>query len=758
MDPSGLAAERADDISDNSPRHVVTQRAVEATRELEEAQAKLHQTARGLVGVTGDEETPPLREAISRSGVGWYPMLALSILVIIDEFQSYGFFVLGPEISRGLGISKTGLAAIAALKTVAIAVATLPMAAYVQHRPRRALVSIITAFAWSITTLFTGFVTSAVGLMLIVLADGASTGSVAALHRPLLVDSYPPEVRVRALSFYRGGDAVGNILAPLIVGLLTTILGFTWRGVFLAMGVVSLVAASFSIRLRDPGFGTWDTSRIRKAVRDSAAGGDVTREAAQLKFFEIMRRLFLIPTIRKILVAYAVLGMLLIPLNTYTFFFLEERWGLGPGARSLFFAGMAVFSVAALALFGRRGEGMFRRDPARLVTLAAVSLGTTVVAIALAIGSPWFIGVVLLFGVGYALFALVVPALNMVTLSIVPPQMRPHASALLGIFLAAVGGFAGLLLLSGIDRRYGTGGAIASLALPGVISSLVLLTARKTINADLDRMLRDVIEEEELAALAERGTKLPMLACRRINFSYAQLQVLFDVEFAVDEGEMVALLGTNGAGKSTLLRVISGLGLPSSGMVRFDGADITYLDAERRVRLGISQVPGGRGVFGPLSVLDNLRVFGYTHGRDKRRLALGVDEVFAAFPQLATRRDQPASTLSGGEQQMLALGRAFILKPRLLLIDELSLGLAPVIVTDLLSMVRRINQAGASIVLVEQSVNIALSVVEHAYFMEKGQIRFDGRASELLERRDLLRSVFLEGATKGLSTDGTATR
>jgi ABC-type branched-subunit amino acid transport system ATPase component len=227
--------------------------------------------------------------------------------------------------------------------------------------------------------------------------------------------------------------------------------------------------------------------------------------------------------------------------------------------------------------------------------------------------------------------------------------------------------------------------------------------------------------------------------------------VLFGVDFSVDDGEMVALLGTNGAGKSTLLRVISGLGLPSRGSVRYRGADITFLDAERRLPLGITQVPGGRAVFGPLSVVENLRVYGFTYGRQRRDVERGIDTAFATFPRLAERRNQPAATLSGGEQQMLGLAKALILKPRLLLIDELSLGLAPKVVGELMSTVRDINRAGVAVVLVEQSVNVALSLVEHAYFMERGAIRFDGRARDLLQRGDLVRSVFLSGAGAALA-------
>jgi ABC-type branched-subunit amino acid transport system ATPase component len=282
-------------------------------------------------------------------------------------------------------------------------------------------------------------------------------------------------------------------------------------------------------------------------------------------------------------------------------------------------------------------------------------------------------------------------------------------------------------------------------AVPGLLGSWVIASAGRHVESDLDRMIDEILEEEQIDRIKASGAHLPMLACRRVSFSYGSLQVLFDVDFTVDDGEMVALLGVNGAGKSTLLKVVSGIGLPQSGSVRFGGQDITFLDAERRVPMGITQVPGGRAVFGPMTVIENLRTYGYTLGRDRRALDAAIDTCLDAFPRLAERRASLAATLSGGEQQMLGLCKALILKPRLLLIDELSLGLAPVIVGQLLDMVRRINSTGTAVVLVEQSVNIALNLVDHAYFMEKGEMRFDGPASDLLARDDLLRAVFLSG-------------
>jgi ABC-type branched-subunit amino acid transport system ATPase component len=500
--------------------------------------------------------------------------------------------------------------------------------------------------------------------------------------------------------------------------------------------------------LRDPGYGKLDADKIKDAVRGAPRTALPATEF-RLRFFEIVRRLLLIATIRRVLFAQAVLGMLLVPLNTYFVFFLQERWGLGAEERALFFAAVPVIAVLVILLLSRFGESLFRRDPARLFRLGAAMQGTGIALLALSIWVPNFWLMFLVFGLASGTFFALTPALATGYLSIVRPHMRPHASALAGIFSAGVGGFAGLALLSGMDRRYGVRGALLSVLVPGLISALVMRSAASTVNADLDRLVDELVEEEELGELATRGVHLPLLACRNIDFSYGQLQVLFGVDFTVDDGELVAILGTNGAGKSTLLRVISGLGLPLRGSVRYRGGDITFLDAERRVRLGISQIPGGRAVFGTLSVIDNLRAFGYAHRHGDAR-SDDFDQTFQLFPQLELRRNQAASTLSGGEQQMLGLARALIVKPRLLLIDELSLGLAPKAVTELLAAVRGINAAGTAVVLVEQSVNLALSLVHRAYFMEKGEVRFEGNATDLLARGDLLRSVFLEGAAQGL--------
>jgi len=234
----------------------------------------------------------------------------------------------------------------------------------------------------------------------------------------------------------------------------------------------------------------------------------------------------------------------------------------------------------------------------------------------------------------------------------------------------------------------------------------------------------------------------PLLEVAELDCSYGPLQVLFGVSLQVPDRGRVALLGTNGAGKSTLLRAVAGLLTPTAGTVRFAGEDVTGLDPHELVGRGMTLVEGGRATFPSLTVGDNLRMGAYPFLRDRQRVEARLDAVLDVFPQLRPRLTQPAGVCSGGEQQMMAIGRALVAEPRLLMIDELSLGLAPIVMAEIVTAIERVADAGTTVLLVEQSLNVALSLASTAYFMEKGAVRFSGPTSALLERGDLARSVF----------------
>ena len=238
-----------------------------------------------------------------------------------------------------------------------------------------------------------------------------------------------------------------------------------------------------------------------------------------------------------------------------------------------------------------------------------------------------------------------------------------------------------------------------------------------------------------------------LLQVRGVNAGYGPLQVLFDVDLAVEAGDRVALLGTNGAGKSTLLRVITGLLTPSSGLVVFDGKDITNASPADRVARGIRMVAGGRATFPGLTVDENLRVATFRLRRDKALVSRAMEQVYENFARLGERREQLAGTLSGGEQQLLAVARALLERPRLLIIDELSLGLSPKALGELVAIVDEATAEGdVTLLVVEQSLNVAAELTTTGHFMEKGEVRFSGDVRELAARGDLARSVFFGGS------------
>jgi branched-chain amino acid transport system ATP-binding protein len=222
-----------------------------------------------------------------------------------------------------------------------------------------------------------------------------------------------------------------------------------------------------------------------------------------------------------------------------------------------------------------------------------------------------------------------------------------------------------------------------------------------------------------------------LLEIENISLLYGRIQALHGISLTVDEGEVVALIGANGAGKSTTMRAISGIRPVASGQIRFAGEDITKLRADLRVVRGISQAPEGRGIFPGMTVLENLEMGAYVR-RDNAAIRSDMDRVFGLFPRLAERRKQAGGTLSGGEQQMLAVGRALMSRPKLMLLDEPSMGLAPMLIQQIFSIITEINQQGTTILLVEQNAQQALTRAHRGYVLETGRIVMSGSGEDLL--------------------------
>nr|WP_307401574.1 ABC transporter ATP-binding protein [Desulfofundulus luciae] len=234
-----------------------------------------------------------------------------------------------------------------------------------------------------------------------------------------------------------------------------------------------------------------------------------------------------------------------------------------------------------------------------------------------------------------------------------------------------------------------------------------------------------------------------MLEVKEVSVAYGVIEALKGISFSVKEGEIVALIGANGAGKTTTLRTISGLLRVQKGQITYKGRDITKLPPYKIVELGLTQVPEGRRVFSRMTVLENLEMGAYVV-RSRSELKAGLERVFERFPRLAERKNQLAGTLSGGEQQMLAMGRALMSRPELLLLDEPSMGLAPLLVREVFSIIQEINKAGTTILLVEQNAHMALSIAHRAYVLQTGEITLEGPAAELMQKPEVKRAYLGE--------------
>ncbi len=239
------------------------------------------------------------------------------------------------------------------------------------------------------------------------------------------------------------------------------------------------------------------------------------------------------------------------------------------------------------------------------------------------------------------------------------------------------------------------------------------------------------------------GAGEPLLEVTDLRVSYGHVEAVRGVSLAVGEGGFVALIGPNGAGKTSLLSALAGLVPPAGGTVRLAGRDVTGLEAHHSVAAGISLVPEGRAILGRMTVEENLRLAGELR-RSKREVAGAIDEQYRRFPVLGSRRASPAGTLSGGEQQMLAFARALVARPRILLLDEPSMGLSPLLVQQVFQAVEAIHREGATILLVEQNARLALSMTDHAYVLERGKVVFEGPSRELAQD-PRVRAAYLGG-------------
>jgi ABC-type branched-subunit amino acid transport system ATPase component/predicted MFS family arabinose efflux permease len=667
-------------------------------------------------------------------GAALFPLVVLFGLNAVDELGRYAFGVLLPNIRDDFGVSTQGILTVVAFGLVGGLILALPIG-FFADRFNRIHIIIIAGIVLGTFTVLTAFAVTIV--MLAIARAGAELGRGVndPVHNSLIPDYYDVGVRPRVYAVHRSANSVGQALGPLLGGIIAYFLG--WRAPFLFFAIPTAIFVILAFRLREPIRGHYER-RHMGATEEVAQ----TEEAAP-SWAESWRIVWQVRTLRRIFAALPFLALGIVGLLTLVSLFYDEVFGLNEVQRGIVAAVAEPMQIVGFFIGIPIATRLMQRDPGLVLKFLAVVTGVIAVAwvaLSQAPNLPVAIGMNLVISASLGLLA---PGIFSVLSLAVPAKVRGF-----GFAVAALWVMPGLLLLpliGGFADSYGIRTGLLLAAPVFVVGGLILASAGTQVAADIRRVWTAQAAQSEVAYERRQG-RVKLLLVRGVDVHYDSVQVLFGVDFEVDEGEIIALLGTNGAGKSTLLRAISGLVEASGGAIIFDGRDMTHTPPDEIAGRGVTQVPGGQGVFPSLTVAENLRLAGWLQRREHNEVNTATERVMGYFPVLRERLQEPASNLSGGQQQMLTLGMAFIGRPRLLMIDELSLGLAPTVIAQLLDIVKALRDRGTTIILVEQSVNLALTLADEAYFMEKGEIRFHGPTAELLDRPDVLRSVFLEGA------------
>jgi ABC-type branched-subunit amino acid transport system ATPase component/predicted MFS family arabinose efflux permease len=688
-----------------------------------------------LPGVGGEELS--LRDGLRKGGTG--TLVVLILLSSLDQLSNSGLSVLAPNIRDTLHVSNGAIVLIASAAGGFLVLGALPMGWLADHFRRPPIIA-WASLAFAAMLAVCGLAVNAFMLFWAELGVGVSKANTISVQWSLIADQYPIGVRGRISAAINFGTQTAGALSPVLMAGIATLAGGTagWRWAFIVLAIPVAVVALFAFRLPEPVRGQFEKASVLGTVIDDADPAPVSMEAA----FARIRR---VKTLMSAIIGFAALGFGLFTGPVLANLFLQQQYHLDTFSRGLVATISASCALVVIPMIGRRYDRLYRSDPSKAVAL----LGIMIMPAALLTPIQYFMpNWVLYMIVGIPQIILFTAAFTMcgpVFQSVLPYRLRGLGSALGAIYIFFIGATGGALIAAFLINQFNARVAIITIMVPAtLIGGFFIVRSSFSIRRDLSLVVSELREEmaEHERQLAEPD-RIPVLQVKDVDFSYGNVQVLHGVGFEVRRGEVLALLGTNGAGKSSALRVVAGLGTPSRGVVRLNGRTITYVSPEQRTKLGIHMLPGGKSVFPTMSVAQNLEMGAFAYRKDRADRDRRITRVYDLFPILQAKKADRADSLSGGQQQMLGLARALLHDPEILLVDELSLGLAPVAVQELLVVLERLCSEGLTIVVVEQSVDVALSIAERAVFMEKGEVRFEGLAQDLLERDDLLRAVFL---------------
>ena len=700
------------------------------------------------------------------AGVSLFPLGVLFGIELLDQATQSAFNVLTPNVRDAFGLTNAGILLIVAIAGAAGLLCTLPVAVLADrtNRVRIALIGAAVGAAFSI-----GLGASQTAVMVTIMLVGVSMGQAVIFptHNSLLADYYPVPARPRIYSAHRSGISIGAIVGVLLGAGLASI--WSWRAPFFFFAVPIAVVVVIGLGLREPPRGRHEQVELAEqmlasergepaplgdvpAAEPSADTVDIPVEAAP-SLGEAWRTVWKIGTLRRIFIALPFLAAAIAGFTSLASLQYQETFHLDAVQRAFLIAPIQVFDLLGLAAGAVIATRLAKRDISlvfRMLAVASVIAAAFAVLFALAPNVPIaFVGNA---GIDMSL-AIVGPGV-LASLSLaIPARVRSVGFSIGALFVLP--GFLVLPIVGAVGDAVGFRYGLLILVPIFIIGGLIVASAGSLIQRDVQNVWTSMRTRTQMLRDRHAG-RLPLLAVRGLSAGYDGVTVLPDVDIEVGEGEIVALLGTNGAGKSTLLRAIGGVVEADGGAIVFDGRDITHLPPDEIARLGIAQVPGGEGIFPNLRVEENLRAAAWQGRRRGERDDDMISEAFTVFPTLASRRGERAGNLSGGQQQMLALAMATITRPKLFLIDELSLGLAPLVVEQLLGAVESMRQAGTAILLVEQSMNVAVAVADRVYVMESGAVRFSGTSEELAAHPELLWSIYLKQASESFGTQAAA--
>ena len=494
--------------------------------------------------------------------------------------------------------------------------------------------------------------------------------------------------------------------------------------------------------IREPEKGANESSHILKA-----AGMDIETEqenAPKVLLGPAVTRLLRIRSLYYELVAVAILGFAGTGIPLFGSLYFQRRWHLGVAHRADVFSiiGLSAFLGLPVAFFV--GDKLFRRAPEKPLIVAGICIAVFGGLYSLSLYMPHLWMVVVLQFLAQSAVAPLSICIFQTLAATAPPEMRAICFGLFGVYAwsSAASRAGSCSAPSATPPAYTT--ALTLIGPVCAVGGVLLLVGSRFVRGDITLVIEDVLERYAEGKRRKAGGEIPALQIHNMDFFYGNQQVLFDMNLEVPEGDIVALLGTNGAGQEHAAAGRGRARPPPSRrhphlrrQLHLPRARADHRPRRRAARRGEDDVPG------PERAGEPPRRRPLLPPRDAPGSKAAFDDAIGLFPELEPRLDQPAGTLSGGEQQMLALARVMMSKPRLLMIDELAFGLAPMTVERLMDIVRRVNAEGATVILVEQSVNRAMTLAEHAFFLERGEVRFDGSITDLLSRDDLLRPVFL---------------